>query len=64
MPADCEQHVQEAVKLFVIVYINDILISSKTLKEHTVHGRKVLVHLLELGLFVKAEQCHFHHWWE
>ncbi|KAJ8354748.1 hypothetical protein SKAU_G00223150 [Synaphobranchus kaupii] len=45
---------------FVFVYIDDILIFSKTPQEHVLHVREVLQRLLENQLFVKAEKCSFH----
>lgn len=45
---------------FVFVYLDDILIFSKTLKEHTWHMRTVLQRLLENSLFVKAKKCECH----
>ena len=45
---------------FVFVYIDDILIFSRSLAEHKLHVRQVLQRLLENRLFVKAEKCEFH----
>ncbi|KAK7910478.1 hypothetical protein WMY93_015162 [Mugilogobius chulae] len=45
---------------FVFVYLDDILIFSKTLQEHEQHVRQVLQRLLENKLYVKAEKCEFH----
>uniref|UniRef100_A0A3P9HPM2 Gypsy retrotransposon integrase-like protein 1 n=1 Tax=Oryzias latipes TaxID=8090 RepID=A0A3P9HPM2_ORYLA len=45
---------------FVFVYLDDILIYSPTLDQHIIHVRRVLEHLLENRLFVKAEKCEFH----
>ncbi|KAJ8333796.1 hypothetical protein SKAU_G00411150 [Synaphobranchus kaupii] len=44
----------------VFVYIDDILIFSKSPQEHILHVREVLQRLLENQLFVKAEKCAFH----
>lgn len=44
----------------VFVYLDDILIFSKTLAEHQVHVRQVLQCLLENCLLVKGEKCEFH----
>uniref|UniRef100_A0A3P9M887 Gypsy retrotransposon integrase-like protein 1 n=1 Tax=Oryzias latipes TaxID=8090 RepID=A0A3P9M887_ORYLA len=45
---------------FVFVYLDDILIYSRDLDEHTHHVREVLSRLLENRLYVKAEKCEFH----
>ncbi|KAJ8388138.1 hypothetical protein AAFF_G00146290 [Aldrovandia affinis] len=44
----------------VFVYLDDILIFSRNLEEHTRHVRQVLERLWENQLFVKAEKCEFH----
>lgn len=44
----------------VFIYLDDILIFSKTLKEHVHHVQAVLKRLLENSLFVKTEKCEFH----
>ena len=45
---------------FVFVYLDDILIFSKSEPEHVQHVQSVLQRLLENQLFVKAEKCEFH----
>ncbi len=44
---------------WVIVYIDDILIYSNSLKEHTQHVRSVLERLIQYQLYAKAEKCEF-----
>ncbi|CAI7792914.1 unnamed protein product, partial [Closterium sp. NIES-53] len=44
---------------FVIVFIDDILIFSKSLKEHSEHLRQVLTKLHEHRLFAKESKCGF-----
>ena len=44
----------------VFVYLDDILIFSQTMEEHTQHVQQVLQRLLENKLFVKVEKCKFH----
>ena len=44
----------------VFVYLDDILIFSKSVEEHRIHVRQVLQRLLENRLYVKAEKCEFH----
>ncbi|SLM35361.1 retrotransposon nucleocapsid protein [Lasallia pustulata] len=45
---------------FWSAYLDDILIYSKTLKEHTQHVRAVLQKLIDAGLQVDIEKCEFH----
>uniref|UniRef100_A0A8C6M778 Gypsy retrotransposon integrase-like protein 1 n=1 Tax=Nothobranchius furzeri TaxID=105023 RepID=A0A8C6M778_NOTFU len=45
---------------FVTVYLDDILIFSRSMAQHKRHVRMVLHRLLENRLFVKAEKCEFH----
>lgn len=45
---------------FVFVYLDDILIFSRTLEEHVQHVRLVLQRLLENKLYVKPEKCEFY----
>uniref|UniRef100_A0A3B3DPC6 Gypsy retrotransposon integrase-like protein 1 n=1 Tax=Oryzias melastigma TaxID=30732 RepID=A0A3B3DPC6_ORYME len=44
----------------VIVYIDDILVYSKTLDEHVSHVRQVLQRLIKNNLYAKREKCVFH----
>ena len=44
----------------VFVYLDDILIFSKSIEEHRIHVQQVLQRLLENRLYVKAEKCDFH----
>lgn len=50
---------RDMLNRFVFVYIDDILIFSRTLFEHVQHVRQVLQRLLENRLFVKAEKWEF-----
>ncbi|KAM5191553.1 uncharacterized protein ACMZJ9_000232 [Mantella aurantiaca] len=45
--------------MFVIAYLDDILIFSDSLTEHRGHVRRVLTILRECRLFAKAEKCQF-----
>ncbi|KAL0172725.1 hypothetical protein M9458_033036, partial [Cirrhinus mrigala] len=51
---------KEFMNKFVIAYIDDILIYSKTETEHVTHVHAVLSRLLENQLYAKAEKCEFH----
>jgi len=46
--------------IFVIIYLDNILIFSKNLDEHKIHIRKVLEQLQEHNLHAKPEKCKFH----
>ena len=49
----------EFVDCFVVVYLDDIVIYSDSLKDHLEHLRKVLSKLREHQLYVKKEKCEF-----
>ncbi len=51
---------QRYLNQFVIVYLNDILVYSKTKKEHVQHVRKVLQTLKKVNLRIKSEKSEFH----
>lgn len=46
--------------VFVVVYLDDILVYSKTLEEHVQHVRKVLQALKDADLRIKPEKTEFH----
>ena len=50
---------RDFLDIFIIVYLDDILIYSKTQEEHDVHVRQVLQRLREYGLYAKLEKCCF-----
>ncbi|KAK3556035.1 hypothetical protein QTP70_001836 [Hemibagrus guttatus] len=45
---------------FVVVYIDDILIYSRSMADHQRHVAEVLHRLRDYDLFLKAEKCLFH----
>ena len=47
------------VDVFVIVYLDDVLIFSRTLEEHRVHVRKVLERLRQHKLYASRDKCEF-----
>lgn len=51
---------RDMLNITVFVYLDDILIFSKSAEEHVHHVRAVLQQLLENSLFVKAEKFEFH----
>ncbi|XP_051727379.1 differentially expressed in FDCP 8 homolog isoform X1 [Ctenopharyngodon idella] len=51
---------KDILNKYVVAYIDDILIYSKSEEEHKGHVRTVLTRLLENQLYVKAEKCEFH----
>ena len=45
--------------IFIIVYLDDILIYSKTQGEHDMHVHQVREWLRDYGKYAKAEKCAF-----
>jgi hypothetical protein len=52
--------IREYLDNFALAYLDDVLIFSKTLKEHIQHVRKVLAKVREKDLPVKLSKCEFH----
>ncbi|GBG90008.1 hypothetical protein CBR_g50101, partial [Chara braunii] len=50
---------QDLLEDFVLVYIDDILIYSRTLEEHMTHLRTVLQRLRDHGFYAKLSKCAF-----
>ncbi|KAK3569703.1 hypothetical protein QTP86_003321, partial [Hemibagrus guttatus] len=63
-PSVFQDFIHEVLREFlhrcVLVYIDDILIYSRSLAEHRQHVAEVLARLREFQLFLKAEKCSFH----
>ena len=63
-PATFQSYINEAIREyldeFCVAYLDDILIYSNSLEEHTGHVHKVLEKLLKHGLYAKLEKCQFH----
>src|SRR5882724_2935196 len=51
---------QDMIDIFIVIYLNDILIFSDSLEDHQVHVRHILECLCEYNLHSKPEKCLFH----
>jgi hypothetical protein len=51
---------EEYLDDFVIAYLDDILVFSKTEEEHVEHNKKVLQKLREAAVTLKLKKCEFH----
>ena len=62
-PASCQALVNDALSdgldIFVVAYLDDILVFSKTREEHVKHVRWVMEKLRERELKLKLEKCEF-----
>lgn len=54
------EQLHEYLDVFVVAYLDDILIFSKSQAEHETHVRKVLEKLRGAGILLKPEKCEFH----
>ena len=52
---------KEYLDKFVIVFIDDILVYSRTMEEYELHLKIVLEKLREKGLYAKFSKCEFWH---
>ncbi len=63
-PTTCQEMINDALRqyldIFVIAYLNDIMIYLTTLKEHVQHVSQVLKCLNQRNLRLKPEKCEFH----
>ena len=53
------QALREYIDIFVLAYLNDIVVFSKQHKYHTEHVRMVLQKLQEFKLYIKLSKCVF-----
>ena len=51
---------QQYLNIFVITYLNDILMYSKTLEKHVRHVRSMLKCLRKRDLRLESKKCEFH----
>jgi hypothetical protein len=63
-PATCQEMINDALRqyldIFVIAYLDDIMIYLITLKEHVQHVSQILECLNKRDLRLKPEKCEFH----
>ena len=63
-PATCQEVINDALRehldVFVITYLDDILVYSKTLEDYQRHVSQVLNCLEARDLRLKPEKCEFH----
>ncbi len=63
-PATCQEMINDALRqyldIFVIAYLDDIMIYSTTLKKHVQHVSQILKCLNRRNLRLKSEKCEFH----
>jgi len=48
------------LNMYIVVYLDDILIYSNNITQHWNHVKEVLKQLQKLGLYMKVEKCKFH----
>ena len=51
---------RECLDIFVVVYLDDILIYLELEEEHIKHMKRILTLLKEANLLAKLEKCEFH----
>ena len=48
------------LNVYIVIYLDDILIYLNNMSKHYQHVKEVLKHLYKAGLYAKAEKCKFH----
>ena len=48
------------LNIYVVIYLNNILIYSNNMSKHHQHDKEVLKYLHKASLYVKAEKCEFY----
>jgi len=48
------------LNVYIVVYLNNMLIYSDNMSQYKAHIKKVLQHLQKTGLYMKAEKYKFH----
>jgi len=60
----CQEMINDALRqylnIFVIAYLDDIMIYSTTLKKHVQHVSQIMECLKRRNLRLKSEKCEFH----
>jgi len=63
-PTTCQKMINDALRqylnIFVIAYLDDIMIYSITLKKHVQHVSQILECLNQRNLRLKSKKCEFH----
>src|SRR5579859_7156097 len=54
-----DQVLQELKDKYVLVYLDDVIIYSKTFHEHLIHLKEVFSQIRKAKLRLKAKKCHF-----
>ena len=49
----------ELLDMYCVVYLDDVLVYSKTFEEHQLHVKQVLQQLYDNGLYCKLLKCEF-----
>ena len=48
------------LNVYIVIYLDDILIYLNNMSKHYQHVKEVLKHLYKAGLYAKAEKCKFY----